>query len=138
MVMPGTSLPPVVEIAGIRVGFAICYDLRFPELFRYIAGQGAQLIIVPSAWYQGPMKKDHWLTLLQARAIENTLYVAGCNLIGPSFCGCSSLFDPFGVKLASAEEEETLLLGKINADRIDMVRQKLPCLLNRRSDLLPG
>jgi predicted amidohydrolase len=136
--VPGTALPPVVEIAGIRVGFAICYDLRFPELFRYLSGQGAQLIIVPSGWYQGPMKEDHWLTLLRARAIENTLYVAGCNLIGSSFCGRSSLFDPFGVQLVSAGEEETLLLGKINANRIDIVRQKLPCLLNRRSDLLPG
>jgi len=136
--VPGNSLPPVIEIAGIRVGFAICYDLRFPELFRYLSGQEAQLIIIPSAWYQGPMKEDHWLNLLRARAIENTIYVAGCNLTGPSFCGRSSLFDPFGVQLVSAGEEETLLLGKINANRIDIVRQKLPCLLNRRSDLLPG
>lgn len=136
--VPGNALPPVVEIAGFRIGFAICYDLRFPELFRYLSRQGAQLVIVPSAWYQGPMKEDHWLTLLRARAIENTFYVAGCNLIGPSFCGRSSLFDPFGVQLASAGEEETLLIGKINTDRIDVVRQKLPCLLNRRSDLLPG
>jgi predicted amidohydrolase len=136
--VPSNSLPPVIEIAGIRVGFAICYDLRFPELFRYLSGQEAQLIIIPSAWYQGPMKEDHWLNLLRARAIENTIYVAGCNLTGPSFCGRSSLFDPFGVQLVSAGEEETLLLGKINANRIDIVRQKLPCLLNRCSDLLPG
>lgn len=111
--VPGTALPPVLEIAGIRVGFAICYDLRFPERFQYLSGQGAQLIIVPSGWYQGPMKEDHWLTLLRARAIENTLYVAGCNLIGSSFCGRSSPFDPFGVQLVSAGEEETLLLGKL-------------------------
>jgi predicted amidohydrolase len=84
------------------------------------------------------MKEDHWLNLLRARAIENTFYVAGCNLIGPSFCGRSSLFDPFGVQLAGAGEEEALLVGKINADRIDVVRKKLPCLLNRRRDLLPG
>ena len=135
--VPGNALPPVVEIAGIQVGFAICYDLRFPELFRYLSGQGAQLIIVPSAWYQGPMKEEHWLNLLRSRAIENTLYVAGCGLTGPSFCGRSSLFDPFGVQLVSAGEEEKLLLGDINVDRIDAVRQKLPCLQNRRKDLLP-
>ena len=135
---PGNVLPPVIQIAGIRIGFAICYDLRFPELFRYLSDQGAQLVIIPAAWYQGPMKEDHWLNLLRARAIENTFYVAGCNLIGPSFCGRSSLFDPFGVQLAGAGEEETLLIGKINADRIDVVRNKLPCLLNRRRDLLPG
>lgn len=135
---PGHALPPVVEISGIRVGLAICYDLRFPELFRYLAGQGAQLVIVPSAWYQGPMKEDHWLTLLRARAIENTFYVAGCGLIGPSFCGRSALFDPFGVPLANAGEEEELLMGEVNAGRIDGVRRKLPCLQNRRRDLLPG
>jgi predicted amidohydrolase len=137
LMMPGDGLPPVIDIAGIRVGFAICYDLRFPELFRYLSGQGAQLVIVPSAWYQGPMKEDHWLTLLRARAIENTLYVAGCNLIGPSFCGRSSLFDPFGVPLTDAGEDESLLFGKVSNDRVDAVRQKLPCLQNRRSDLFP-
>ena len=136
--VPGNALPPVVEIAGIQVGFATCYDLRFPELFRYLSGQRAQLIIVPSAWYQGPMKEVHWMNLLQSRAIENTLYVGGCNVTGSSFCGRSSLFDPFGVQLVSAGEEETLLLGAISTDRIDSVRQKLPCLLNRRKDLLPG
>jgi predicted amidohydrolase len=138
LVMRGDELPPVIEIAGVRVGFATCYDLRFPEMFRYLSGQGAQLIIMPSAWYQGSMKETHWLTLLAARALENTLYMAGCNLIGPGFCGRSALFDPFGVQLANAGEAETLLIGKISTDRIDSVRQKLPCLQNRRSDLFPA
>ena len=132
---PGQALPPVVNIAGIKVGFAICYDLRFPEIFRYLALQGAQLIVVPSAWYQGPIKEAHWLTLLRARAIENTLYVAGCNLVGPSFCGRSGLFDPFGIQVAGAGEEETLLVGTIDADRVDRVRQKLPSLRNRRTSI---
>ncbi len=132
---PGGERPPVIDVSGIRVGFATCYDIRFPELFRYLADQGSQLIIVPSAWYQGPMKEDHWLTLLKARAIENTLYVVGCNLIGPSFCGRSVIFDPFGVPLASAGEEETLILGKIRVERIEAVRSKLPCLQNRRRDI---
>jgi predicted amidohydrolase len=138
LVMPGDELPPVIDIAGLKIGFATCYDLRFPEIFRYLSGQGAQLIIMPSAWYQGAMKETHWLTLLAARALENTLYMAGCNLIGPGFCGRSALFDPFGVQLANAGEAETLLIGKISTDRIDSVRQKLPCLKNRRSDLFPA
>lgn len=132
---PGANLPPVIEINGITVGFAICYDLRFPELFRYLADQGAQLVIVSSAWYQGPMKEDHWLTLLQARAIENTFYVAGCNLVGPSFCGRSTLFDPFGTPLAGAGEEQALIFGQVSAERVASVRKKLPCLENRRRDL---
>lgn len=135
LVMPGDERPPVIDIAGLRVGFATCYDLRFPEMFRYLAGQGAQLIIMPSAWYQGSMKETHWLTLLAARAVENTIYVAGCNLIGPGFCGRSAVFDPFGVQLANAGEAETLLIEKISTERIDSVREKLPCLKNQRSDL---
>jgi deaminated glutathione amidase len=129
---PGDALPPVVEIAGIRVGVAICYDLRFPELFRLLALNGAQLVVVPSAWYQGPVKELHWTTLLQARAIENTLYVAGCNLVGASFCGRSALFDPFGIQAIGAGEEPALIIGAIDPERIRAVRKKLPSLENRR------
>jgi deaminated glutathione amidase len=131
--MPGDIPPPLLTMAGIKVGFATCYDLRFPELFRYLAVQGAELIIVPSAWYQGPVKEDHWITLLRARAIENTLYVAGCNLVGPSFCGRSGLYDPFGIQLSGAGEVEALIMGQIDIDRIHAVREKLPSLANRRS-----
>jgi len=133
--VPGRTLPAVIEINGIRTGFAICYDLRFPEIFRYLADKGAELIVVPSAWYQGPMKEDHWLTLLRARAIENTLYVAGCNLIGPLFCGRSALFDPFGVPVTDAGENDTLIFGNIAAERVQAVRRKLPSLNHRRRDL---
>jgi predicted amidohydrolase len=132
---PGADLPLVLDMNGITVGFAICYDLRFPELFRYLADQGAQLVIVSSAWYQGPMKEDHWLTLLRARAIENTFYVAGCNLVGPSFCGRSTLFDPFGTPVAGAGEEPSLIFGRVCAERVAAVRKKMPCLENRRRDL---
>ncbi len=133
---PGEALPPVIDVGGIRVGFAICYDLRFPELFRHLAVQGAQLVIVSAAWYQGAMKEDHWLTLLRARAIENTCYVAGCNLVGPAFCGRSTLFDPFGVPVAGAGEEPALVFGRVSAMRVAAVRQKLPALEHRRRDLL--
>ena len=135
---PGGARPPVVEIAGVRVGLAICYDLRFPELFRDLAGRGAQLILVPSAWYQGPMKETHWLTLLRARAIENTLYIAGCNLMGTAFCGRSAVFDPFGVLAADAGEAETLVAAEVRIERLEAVRQKLPALRHRRNDLLGG
>ncbi|MEJ5366444.1 MAG: carbon-nitrogen hydrolase family protein [Desulfosoma sp.] len=131
----GDQPPPVVSIHGLRVGLAICYDLRFPELFRYLADQGAEAVLVPSAWYQGSMKEDHWLTLLRARAIENTFYVAGCNLIGASFCGRSTIFDPFGVPVASAGEGEDLVSARISSQRVRSVRQKLPSLQNRRKDL---
>jgi predicted amidohydrolase len=131
----GDQPPPVVLLHGLRVGLAICYDLRFPELFRYLADQGAEAVLVPSAWYQGSMKEDHWLTLLRARAIENTFYVAGCNLIGASFCGRSTVFDPFGVPVASAGEGEDLVTARLSSQRVRSVREKLPSLQNRRKDL---
>lgn len=133
--LPGDDLPPVVDIAGVRVGLAICYDLRFPELFRYLAARGAQLVLVPSAWYQGPMKEVHWLTLLRARAIENTFFVAGCNLVGTAFCGSSAVFDPFGVRLAGAGEAATLVSASVEIPRLEAVRRKLPSLEHRRLDL---
>ncbi len=132
---PGDEPPPVVEIAGIRVGLAICYDLRFPEIFRYLAQRRAQLVVVPSAWYHGPMKETHWLTLLRARAIENTFYVAGCNLVGSLFCGRSAVFDPFGVFLGGAGEAEALVEAEVGLERLEAVRCKLPALQHRRMDL---
>jgi deaminated glutathione amidase len=136
--LPGDDLPPVLDIAGVRVGLAICYDLRFPELFRDLAARGAQLVVVPSAWYQGPMKEVHWLTLLRARAIENTFYVAGCNLVGTAFCGSSAVFDPFGVMLAGAGEAAALVSASLNTQRLEAVRRKLPSLAHRRLDLFAG
>lgn len=132
---PGDQPPPVVSLHGLRVGIAICYDLRFPELFRYLADQKADLVIVPSAWYQGSVKEEHWLTLLRARAVENTFYVAGCNLIGTAFCGRSTIFDPFGIPIASAAEGEDCIHACISIGRIRSVREKLPSLANRRRDL---
>jgi len=133
--LPGDQRPPVVPVHGVRVGIAICYDLRFPEIFRNLADQGADVALVPSAWYQGSVKEDHWLTLLRARAIENTFYVAGCNLIGNAFCGRSSVFDPFGIPIASASEGEDCVLARIYSARIQSVREKLPSLQHRRKDI---
>ena len=110
------------------------YDLRFPELFRYLALQGADLIIVPAAWYAGTLKEDHWLTLLRARAIENTCYVAGVNLTGPVFCGRSVVFDPFGVVVADAGENVKLLVAQLDPERVKEVRTKLPTLTHVRPE----
>ena len=87
---PGDAPPQVVEAEGLRIGLSICYDLRFPELYRCLSDQGADLILAPSAWYAGPLKEDHWRTLLKARAIENTCYVAGANLAGGPFSARST------------------------------------------------
>ncbi len=133
--LPGDELPAICDIKGFNVGLAICYDLRFPELFRHLAHRGADLVIVPSAWYAGLIKEDHWLTLLRARAIENTFYIAGANLTGPIFCGRSSVFDPFGVPKAGAGEGPELLIAKIDSERLDEIRSKLPTLKHCRPEL---
>ncbi len=133
----GSQLPPVVRFRGLRLGLAICYDLRFPELFRAMALHGADGVLVPAAWYAGAFKEDHWLTLLRSRAVENTLYLAGINQVGPTFCGRSCLFDPFGVLKAQAGEGPEGLVVKLDAERIAQVRSRLPVLRHFRRDLLP-
>jgi predicted amidohydrolase len=132
----GDALPPVIPVNDFNIGLAICYDLRFPELFRYLALQGADLIIILSAWYAGPLKEDHWLTLLRARAIENTCYVAGVNLTGSAFFGRSAVFDPFGVPVADAGEGAKLLIAQVDGDRVAEVRTKLPTLKHVCPNLL--
>ena len=124
----GDVPPPMFTFKGIQLGLAICYDLRFPELFRYLALQKAEAVIVPSAWYAGTLKEEHWLTLLRARAIENTMYVCGVNLCGTLFAGRTAIFDPFGAMLGGSGEGETLVTAQIERARIDDVRSKLPSL----------
>ena len=136
--LAGETPPPLFTLKGVQLGIAICYDLRFPELFRSLALRGADAVIVPSAWYAGPMKEEHWLTLLQARAIENTLYVCGANLCGPNFAGRTTIFDPFGVVLAGSGEEEALVTAGLSLARLKEVRAKLPALYHTRMHLFHG
>ena len=131
----GHEPPPLFTLQGITLGLAICYDLRFPELFRYLAGKGAQAVLVPAAWYEGTLKEDHWLTLLRARAIENTLYVGGANLCGSPFAARTACFDPFGVMLGDAGEGENLISMRVEESRLQAVRSKLPTLSHCRIDL---
>ncbi len=131
----GSAAPSIFIIDGIRLGLAICYDLRFPELFRELSEQGVDGLIIPAAWYAGPLKEEMWLTLLRARAIENVCYAAGAVLTEAPFAGRSAAFDPFGVPLADAGETQTLVTFTIHRERIKSVRQKLPALDHRRRDI---
>lgn len=133
IMLPGTEKPRLVEVCGFQVGMAICYDLRFPELFRYQARLGAELIIVPAAWYSGPYKEEHWITLLKARALENTIYIAGAGLVGPRFCARSCLVDPFGALSSAGGEEEAIVEAELSHGRLERVRTKLPSLQHIRS-----
>ncbi len=130
--------PLMFEIAGIKVGAATCYDLRFPEIFRWIADEGADLIALPAAWASGPAKEFHWETLLRARAIENTIYMVGSGQTGPSCAGHSMIVDPMGVTIASAGEAAgAVASGIVSSDRIESVRATNPSLKGRRFGVTP-
>lgn len=133
-IIPGNNPYEVVETEFGKIGLMVCYELRFPEIARQFALKEADILFVPSAWVAGPMKEDHWQTLIRARAIENTMFVVGANLVGDIFTGRSIAVDPMGVIIASGGEEETLILADIDADRIRRVREKLPSVRYRRPE----
>jgi predicted amidohydrolase len=119
-------------------GMAICYDLRFPELFRHYALENANLICLPSEWPS--VRINHWKVLLQARAIENQLFVAAVNSVGQTgvetFGGASAIVSPWGDVLAEGDSQsETLLTAEIDFDQVERIRQTIPIFQDRRPDL---
>lgn len=123
-------------LAGTTVGLSVCYDLRFPELFRILAVRGARLLTIPSAFTKAT-GRDHWEVLLRARAIENQAFVLAPNQIGeapPKFNsnGRSMIVDPWGVVLATAPDEECFVAAELDFAAQDKVRESLPSLANRR------
>lgn len=120
-----------------KLGLAICYDLRFPELFRAYALGGARLVFLPSEWPHPRLA--HWQTLLRARAIENQLYVVACNRVGRSkgtdFFGHSCIVDPWGQTIIEAGEEAMLVTCEIDLARVEEVRRKIPVFEDRRPEL---
>ena len=121
-----------------RLGFTICYDLRFGELYRLLSLSGAQVIFVP-ACFAMQTGRAHWEVLLRARAIENGVYIVACNQIGEKYnmtaYGHSMVIDPWGKVIARAEDKPCVLMAEIDLERIDEVRSQIPSLLNRRADL---
>ena len=118
-------------VGDAGLGLTICYDLRFPELYRELAVRGARIVAVPAA-FTVPTTRDHWEVLLRARAIENQCFVVAANQIGPRFGGRSMIVDPWGVVLACAPDAETFVVAELDLDRLEDIRAKLPALANRR------
>ena len=118
-----------------KIGTMVCYDLRFPEATRMQVMDGAEILLVPAAWLRGIMKEDHWITLVKARAIENTIFVAACSQPGRMFSGRSMVVDPFGITLCDGGAEESLVVTNIDLQRIKKVRERLPCLDQIRMDI---
>jgi deaminated glutathione amidase len=132
----GDEIVSSVTGDGVELGLAICYDLRFPELFRILAVRGARVIVLPSA-FTLPTTRDHWETLIRARAIENQAFVIAANQIGPHpggqrSGGRSMIVDPWGVVLAQAPDREGYVVAELDLEYQREVRAKLPSLANRR------
>lgn len=135
-VMAGTSLPTVYPTKEFgNLGLSVCYDVRFPELYRHLSNMGAEVLFVPAAFtaYTG---KDHWAVLLKARAIENTCYViapaqTGCHYGRRNTHGHAMIVDPWGVVLADAGDLPGVAVAEIDPVRLENVRRQMPCLRHR-------
>jgi predicted amidohydrolase len=137
-VEPGPIEPAALfEIDGLRIGLQTCYDLRFPEVTRRIVDAGAELVLVPSEWVRGPLKEQHWRTLLAARAIEDTVFVAAADHTPPVGVGTSLILDPMGVALADAGMTEGVALAWLDRSHLADVRGVNPALRLRRYRVVP-
>lgn len=137
MVAPGAE-PVVVELAGLRIGLITCYDVRFPELARALVDRGAELFAVMAAWGSGPLKEDHWVTLVRARALENTMWTAAVGQApNPAESsdgfgvGRSMLVDPMGVVRADLGTPAGVRVVEVDREVTAWARATLPCLEHR-------
>lgn len=140
-VLAGIQLPPVYPSKELgNLGLSVCYDVRFPELYRHLSQMGANVLFIPAAFtaYTG---KDHWQVLLQARAIENTSYVIAPaqtgrhNAVRQSH-GHAVIIDPWGLVLADAGEKPGLAIASIEPSRLEQVRRQMPSLQHRTFGLM--
>jgi predicted amidohydrolase len=135
---PGEEIVVTELDGGVRLGLTICYDVRFPELYRILALRGAQLITVPAA-FTLPTTRDHWEVLLRARAIENQCFVIAPNQIGHHPGGLRSggrsmIVDPWGLVLATAPDTECAIVADLDLDLLADVRRRLPTVARRRPE----
>ena len=136
-VSPGDEIV-TLDIDGMPVGLAICYDLRFPELFRILALRGSRMIVLPAAFTM-TTGKDHWEILIRARAIENEVFFVACGQCGMhppgNWCyGRSMIVDPWGTVLATAQDGVGVAQATIQDERVAAVRRQIPSLANRRPE----
>ncbi len=138
-IIPGQELPPVIDIPGLcKVGVSICYDVRFPELYRHLVSEGAELLMIPAA-FTAFTGKDHWQILLQSRAIENTAYVVAPAQTGEHYRrrqshGHAMIIDPWGTVLADAGVQEGAAIAPVDSSRVESIRNQMPCLKHRKED----
>jgi omega-amidase len=118
----------ITKIEQIKIGLSICYDLRFPELYRLYAKKKTDILVDIASW---PVQRiEHWKTLLEARAIENQCFMVGVNRTGidqyGKYNGCSAVFDPMGKEIIIGQDSEKIIEVEIDLDKVKEVREKLP------------
>ena len=136
---PGDELVVSATADGVELGLSVCYDVRFPELYRILAIRGARVFTVPAA-FTVPTTRDHWEILLRARAIEDQAFVVAANQIGEHDCGPpalrsggrSMIVDPWGIVLAHAPDRECHIVAELDLEGQARIRRELPALANRR------
>jgi deaminated glutathione amidase len=131
----GKELTPPFETDLGRIGMMICYDLRFPELSRLLTLMGAEVLVAPSGWVEGDLKVEHWQTMVRARALENGCYVIAPDQAANIYIGHSMVVDPFGRIVVDLGKSEGLEIVDLDLAMVGEVREKLPLLKNRRSDI---
>ena len=137
-IQPGNKVVTVSR-EGVTFGLSVCYDLRFPDLYRALARRGAQIVFVPAA-FTLTTGKEHWMPLLQARAIENQVYVVAPAQFGRhdekiETYGHSAIVDPWGAVLAQAPERECVIYGEFDGAYLQEVRRRIPVLEHERPEL---
>jgi deaminated glutathione amidase len=135
---PGEEIVLSHTADGVELGLSICYDLRFPELYRILAVRGARILTLPAAFTLATTR-DHWETLVRARAIENQAFVIAANQVGEHPAGQHSggrsmIVDPWGVVLAQAPDSESCILAELDLESQLAIRARLPSLANRRPE----
>jgi predicted amidohydrolase len=129
--LAGPPEPVVVDVDGVAVGLMTCYDLRFPEMARALVDRGAELLVLPAAWVAGERKVDHWRTLVKARAVENTVYVAAAAQPAPRYSGHSMVVTPRG-DATEVEDGQVFVQAPVERAYLEECRAENPSLTNRR------
>ncbi len=139
-IVSGKELPSVIDVPGLcKVGLSICYDVRFPELYRHLVDRGAELLMIPAA-FTAFTGKDHWQVLLQARAIENTSYVVAPAQTGEHYRrrqshGHAMIIDPWGTVLADAGVQSGAAIAPVDTSRVKSIREQMPSIKHRKQSL---
>ena len=135
--LSGSQMMKPIKTTVGKIGMLICYELRFPEISRFLALRGSEILVIPSAWIKSidKMKEQHWLILNQTRAIENCCYIIAPNQTGNIYCGRSIVIDPLGNIILDMKKHEGIKILDIDLAKIKETRKILPLFKHRRTDL---